>query len=294
MTYKTINNSHQPTTTSLLSKKKLSNKNSFIKKQNKEGYLNLPFNKTYQKKYSNKYRNSLNTIFIGNLSLQTTEQTLYSYFSTFGHLTQINLVKDPTTKQSKGFAFIQYSNASMLDVVFNNRPHLIDNQTLKINRHDDSTKKYRQTNKVFISGILDPHRINELVLQKFFKQLGNVVDITVPRDKNYAFILFDDYDTVDKLTSTKRFLVNGIQLTVKKALDPTNEQAYLNILCNEVDYRKHPNSSMNRIYGSYNLDRSTSKFDPYNPTALMNELLFKNANVRDLPTNFGAVKSNLG
>lgn len=50
-------------------------------------------------------------IFVGNLDWKTKEVTLAEYFSTFGEIEAVKVVKDHETGTSRGFAFITFSEA---------------------------------------------------------------------------------------------------------------------------------------------------------------------------------------
>lgn len=47
-------------------------------------------------------------IYVGNLSYDATEQDLEKAFAQYGHITEINAIKDRATGRSKGFAFITF------------------------------------------------------------------------------------------------------------------------------------------------------------------------------------------
>ena len=55
--------------------------------------------------------NARRTIFVGRLSLATTESTLRQLFSTFGEIVQVSLIRDIVTGFSKGYAFIEYKES---------------------------------------------------------------------------------------------------------------------------------------------------------------------------------------
>ena len=50
-------------------------------------------------------------LYVGNLALATTENDLRQLFAQSGAVTSVNLIKDRTTGQSKGFAFVTMSSA---------------------------------------------------------------------------------------------------------------------------------------------------------------------------------------
>ncbi|XP_071709506.1 organelle RRM domain-containing protein 6, chloroplastic [Rutidosis leptorrhynchoides] len=49
-------------------------------------------------------------IMVRNLSYSTSESCLKEEFSNFGQIAEVKVVKDQTSKKSKGYAFIQYTN----------------------------------------------------------------------------------------------------------------------------------------------------------------------------------------
>lgn len=52
----------------------------------------------------------MKSIYVGNLSFGTTEQTLRSLFEKYGTVGRVNLVTDRDTGQPKGFAFVEMPN----------------------------------------------------------------------------------------------------------------------------------------------------------------------------------------
>ena len=51
-------------------------------------------------------------LFVGNLAFQTMENDLQDYFSQAGIISSVNLMLDKFSGKSRGFAFIEYSNAT--------------------------------------------------------------------------------------------------------------------------------------------------------------------------------------
>jgi RNA recognition motif-containing protein len=50
-----------------------------------------------------------NNLYVGNLSYETTEDTLRTLFAEYGQIESINLVADRYTGRSKGFGFVEMS-----------------------------------------------------------------------------------------------------------------------------------------------------------------------------------------
>jgi cold-inducible RNA-binding protein len=53
----------------------------------------------------------MTNIFVGNLSYATTESELESAFSAFGTVERVSVVRDRDSGQSRGFAFVEMTNA---------------------------------------------------------------------------------------------------------------------------------------------------------------------------------------
>jgi RNA recognition motif-containing protein len=54
----------------------------------------------------------MTNIFVGNLSFQTTQDDLLAAFSQYGNVERVNIITDRDTGQSRGFAFVEMTEAS--------------------------------------------------------------------------------------------------------------------------------------------------------------------------------------
>jgi RNA recognition motif-containing protein len=52
-----------------------------------------------------------NRLYVGNLSFNSTEESLRSAFSKIGEVTDVHIITDRTTGQSRGFGFVTMGNA---------------------------------------------------------------------------------------------------------------------------------------------------------------------------------------
>ena len=50
-----------------------------------------------------------NNLYVGNLSYETSEDTLRTLFSEYGQIESVNLITDRYTGRSRGFAFVEMS-----------------------------------------------------------------------------------------------------------------------------------------------------------------------------------------
>uniref|UniRef100_A0A914HN17 RRM domain-containing protein n=1 Tax=Globodera rostochiensis TaxID=31243 RepID=A0A914HN17_GLORO len=166
-------------------------------------------------------------LFIGGLSINTTNETLSDFYSQFGALVDCVVMRDPQTKRSRGFGFVSFSSLEEVDRAMDARPHSIDNRVVDPKRavpRDQAGKGESNvsTKRLYVSGVRDEH--DEESFTRYFTEFGPVTKVEVITDKNtnknrgFAFITFDDYDPVDKCVLLKSHMINGFRCDVKKAL----------------------------------------------------------------------------
>ena len=83
----------------------------------------------------------MNKIYVGNLSYDVSEQGLESLFSEFGKNLQIKLIKDLETGRSKGFAFIEFENASNAQAAIKFDGKEFQGRPLKVNLARDKPSR---------------------------------------------------------------------------------------------------------------------------------------------------------
>jgi RNA recognition motif-containing protein len=61
----------------------------------------------------------MKNIFVGNLDFGATDSTVRSLFEPYGAVDRVNVVTDRDTGRSRGFAFVEMSDASQADAAIN-------------------------------------------------------------------------------------------------------------------------------------------------------------------------------
>ncbi|XP_078082038.1 RNA-binding protein Musashi homolog 2b [Mustelus asterias] len=69
-------------------------------------------------------------MFIGGLSWQTSPDSLRDYFSKFGEIRECMVMRDPTTKRSRGFGFVTFADPASVDKVLAQPHHELDSKTI--------------------------------------------------------------------------------------------------------------------------------------------------------------------
>lgn len=165
-------------------------------------------------------------LFIGGLSFDTDETSLKNYFTEYGEMTDVVVMRDPQSKRSRGFGFITFAEKGSIDSIQKKRPHRIDNREVETKRampKDDPTPNNQATvDKMFLGGMKDD--TTEEQIREVFGEYGEIKQVELINDKNtgkikgFCFITFDDYDSVDKAVLKKRVPLNGRKVEVKKAI----------------------------------------------------------------------------
>uniref|UniRef100_A0A8C0CFT2 RRM domain-containing protein n=1 Tax=Balaenoptera musculus TaxID=9771 RepID=A0A8C0CFT2_BALMU len=154
----------------------------------------------------------LRKLFIGGLSFETTDESLWSHFEQWGTLTDCVVMKDPNTKHSRGFGFVTYATVEEVDVAMNVRTHKVDGRVVEPKRavsREDSQRPgaHLTVKKIFVGGIKED--TEEHHLRDYFEQYGKIEVIEIMTDRGsgkkrgFAF---------------KYHTVNGHNCEVRKAL----------------------------------------------------------------------------
>ncbi|XP_029461734.1 heterogeneous nuclear ribonucleoprotein A3 isoform X2 [Rhinatrema bivittatum] len=176
----------------------------------------------------------LRKLFIGGLSFETTDDSLREHFEKWGKLTDCVVMRDPQTKRSRGFGFVTYSCMDEVDAAMSARPHKVDGRVVEPKRavsREDSARPgaHLTVKKIFVGGIKED--TEEYHLRDYFEPYGKIETIEVMEDRQsgkkrgFAFVTFDDHDTVDKIVVQKYHTINGHNCEVKKALSKQEMQS---------------------------------------------------------------------
>ncbi|XP_045028116.1 heterogeneous nuclear ribonucleoprotein A1 isoform X2 [Daphnia magna] len=163
-------------------------------------------------------------MFIGGLSWQTSAEGLREYFSKFGDVTEVMVMKDPTTRRSRGFGFVTFADAASVDKVLASAPHELDGKKIDPKvafPRRAHPKMVTRTKKIFVGGLSAPSTVDDV--KNYFEQFGRVEDAMLMFDKQtnrhrgFAFVTFESEDVVDKVCEIHFHEINNKMVECKKA-----------------------------------------------------------------------------
>uniref|UniRef100_A0A8C1HLP4 Musashi RNA-binding protein 2a n=1 Tax=Cyprinus carpio carpio TaxID=630221 RepID=A0A8C1HLP4_CYPCA len=123
-------------------------------------------------------------MFIGGLSWQTSPDSLKDYFSKFGEIRECMVMRDPTTKRSRGFGFITFADVSSVDKVLAQPHHELDSKTIDPKvafPRRAQPKMVTRTKKIFVGGLSASTVVEDV--KQYFEQFGKVEDAMLMFDK---------------------------------------------------------------------------------------------------------------
>lgn len=174
-------------------------------------------------------------MFIGGLSWQTTPESIREYFSSFGDLAEVMVMKDPATRRSRGFGFITFSGPTGVEKVLKYPVHQLDGKIVEPKvavPRKTNPKLVMRTKKIFVGGLSATTSLEDI--RAYFEQFSLVQDAMLAYDKvtnrhrGFGFVTFDNEDVVDKICEIHFHEINGKMVESKKALPKEPRLGYYN------------------------------------------------------------------
>lgn len=83
-------------------------------------------------------------IYVGNLSYDTTEDTLRSLFAEFGQVESVNIITDRYSGRPKGFAFVEIAEEAAQAAITALNGKMVDNREIKVDKAKPRVERDRR------------------------------------------------------------------------------------------------------------------------------------------------------
>ncbi|CAI0402006.1 unnamed protein product [Linum tenue] len=127
-------------------------------------------------------------VFVGDLSPEVTDATLYAYFSSYPTCSDARVMWDQKTGRSRGFGFVSFRNQQDAQSAINDL-----NDDGQDKKSDDAPENNPQYTTVYV-GNLAPE-VTSVDLHRHFHLLGagTIEDVRVQRDKGFGFVRYSTH-----------------------------------------------------------------------------------------------------
>ncbi|KAL1700532.1 hypothetical protein EV121DRAFT_263992 [Schizophyllum commune] len=157
-------------------------------------------------------------MFIGGLSWDTTDEGLKNYFSEFGKVDAVTIMRDPNGR-SRGFAFLTFEDPAAVNAVVV-REHFLDGKAIDPKRAIPREEHLRNT-RFFVGGLAAATTSDSM--KQFFANYGKVADATVMvdresgRSKGFGFVTFEDIPHPEQIIGKIGLVLDDKEIEVKMA-----------------------------------------------------------------------------
>jgi len=151
-------------------------------------------------------------IFVGDLSPEIDDKSLYTAFASFGSCTDARVMWDQNTGRSRGYGFVSFKRKEDAERALTGmNGELLGNRSIRCNwanqkvttssadttNNNDLGSVLSQTpasNTTLYIGNLSPEINDDQLLRSIFEEFGPILEIRMQKDKAFAFVKFQTHE----------------------------------------------------------------------------------------------------
>lgn len=160
------------------------------------------------------------TLYVGELEEQINEEILYSYFSQYGPIIMVRVMRDATQKFSRGFGYVSFVNQHEAEKarLASNHAVIIQNQ-IRVVWKKNFNEIPKEAN-IFIKQ-LDPS-VDIVKLDAAFSKFGLIFSSKIAQNEagkklGYGYVQFETKEAADKaVEAAKEIYIDGKQVVIEK------------------------------------------------------------------------------
>lgn len=168
--------------------------------------------------------NTMTKIYIGNISYETTAESITEHFSQYGEVSSVYVPMDRYSGQPRGFAFLAMPNEVAEAAIAASDGMEMDGRNVEVKvslpRGAKAPSKTSET-KLYIGNI--SFDTQEQTLRELFEDYGPVIDMYIPLDQNtgrprgFAFVTLEPQNAGRAIEEVDGWEVDGRMLRVNEA-----------------------------------------------------------------------------
>ncbi|PKA54244.1 Heterogeneous nuclear ribonucleoprotein 1 [Apostasia shenzhenica] len=195
-------------------------------------------------------------LFLGGITKELPEDVLKEYFSAYGEVKDVVVIRDRSTGNVRGFGFLEFVNAEAAErVISEKKQHLINNKSIEVKRarprlkehyHQYSVQNPRDnrgfcrvnydgyntdenhivSKKIFVGGLSAD--VTETEFRNYFEKFGSINDVVIMYDsvthrpRGFGFVTFNSEEAVENVMQKNFHELNEKLVEVKKAVPKDN------------------------------------------------------------------------
>ncbi len=168
--------------------------------------------------------NDSRTIFVNNISYESTQNEIKSAFEQYGQILDVRLIYDKNNNRPKGYCYVEFADENSVQKVLNDKYNFVIEGRKVIIKPSESVTKLREKIK-YVAHITNlPFSLTESKIKEFFIEhdVDKINDILISRDdqgnsKGFGFVEFNNSESLLKAIQLTGKLIRGRPVCIKES-----------------------------------------------------------------------------